>query len=130
MPGGALPRVDERTLLPGTLPPLPGAVGEQRGDPPAAVRRVDHVVNFAMGRHVDPAPALVRRGDHRLVCALALLRVLDRLELASHAEPDGTLQPHPTELRGRPADAEQAGLEPPAGHRLRPEAVSLTQHDR
>src|ERR1700678_4420506 len=113
-----LPGVYERPALAVLAPPVPGLLVEQRGDPAARVGRVDHVVDLAVGGHVDALPALVGGGDELLEDALALLLVLDRVELAAHAQAHGSLEAHAAELGGWPGDGEQRCPEAAAGHRL------------
>src|SRR5215471_7157256 len=117
------PRIDVRTLLSGAR--LRRRRGrEHRGDPPARVGGVDHVVDLEVARHVHGLAVLVHAVDHALVRLLALDRVGDRVELAALAEADRTFEVHTAELAGGPGNAEQRRLERAAGHRLRAEAVA------
>src|SRR5436853_4138593 len=63
-----LPGVDVRPALAVALARL----AEERLDPALAVGRVDHVVDLAIGGHVQPGAALVRRRHGLLVRRLAL----------------------------------------------------------
>src|SRR5437764_14857270 len=97
-PARRLPGVDEGALLASSPRPVSGIVAEQRRDPAARLGRVDDVIDLAIGSHVQALAALVRRLDGGREGTLALLRVLDRLQLAPRTEPHRALEPHGSEL--------------------------------
>src|SRR5450755_178933 len=122
------PRIHVRSPFPLAPPPFARPVLEQRGDPAAGVGGIDDVVDLAVLGHADPLAALVGGGHRGVKDALALLFVLDRLELPAHAQPHGSFEAHGPELGGRPPDRKQGRLETAAGHRLGAEPVPLAQH--
>ena len=107
-----------------------GAAPNVDADPPAGVGRVDHVVDLEVAGGVDRLAVLVHAVDHLLERPLALVGVVDGLELLAVAEPHRALEAHAAELAGGPGHAEQRRLEAAAGHGLGAEAVALAQDDR
>ena len=97
--GGSYQASTYGRFLPGRRHHSPALLVEERRDPAPRVRRVDHVVDLAVGRHVQAAAVLVGRRDRRREDALALGLVLDRLQLAAHPEAHRALQAHAAELR-------------------------------
>ena len=80
------------------------ALVEQRRDPAPRVGRVDHVVDLAVGGHVQAAPALVGGGDGRLE-QRARARSASSIASSSRRMPSRTAPSRPiaAELRRRPA---------------------------
>src|SRR5438445_1373444 len=118
------PGVDVRAALAGSQPPAAAVLVEQRCDPAPGLGRIDHIVDLAVRGHVETLAALVGGRDRRLERLLALARILDRIELAAHAQAHSSLQAHRTELGGGPADREHRRLEAAAGHCLRTQAIA------
>src|SRR5260370_20595870 len=91
--------------------------------PAPGFQRVNDIVEFHKGRHVDSLPLLVGSVDHRFKSGLALLRIADSREFFAIAQAHGTLQTHRAKLSAGPGDGEERGMEAAAGHRLRPQSV-------
>src|ERR1700743_3561230 len=105
------PGVDVRALLAGPGAPVAGGGLEQGRDPALGVGGVDHVVDLSVGGHVDSPSALGGGGGGGPEHALALLLVVERLQLTAHPQLPGALEAHRPELRGRPRNGEQGRLE-------------------
>src|SRR6266498_1986385 len=79
---------------------------------------------------VQSLPVLIGASDHLLEQLLALVGVVDGLELIAESELDRALETHTPELSGRPRDREEGRLRAAARHCLAAEAVHLAQDDR
>src|SRR5260370_17314788 len=97
--------------------------------PAPGFQRVNDIVEFHKGRHVDSLPLLVGSVDPRFKSGLALLRVADSREFFAIAQVHGTLQTHRAKLSAGPGDGEERGMEAAAGHRLRPQSVPFAYND-
>ena len=123
------PRINEGT--PPTLAGERGGDGTQTLHNPApCVQRVNDIVDFHVGRHVDSLPSLVGGIDHRFKGGLAFLRVADRREFFAIAQAHGSLQTHRAKLSTGPGDGEEGSMEAAAGHCLRPQSVPFAYYDR
>src|SRR6266851_4101448 len=96
--GSLSPCINERTP--------PTIAGDRVGDgaqtlhnPAPCFQRVNDIVEFHIGRHVDGLPLLVGSVDHRFKSGLALLRVADSREFFAIAQAHGPPDPSRQTLR-------------------------------
>src|SRR5258708_38522586 len=93
------------------------------------LQRVNDIVNFHKGRHIDSFPLLIGGLDHRFEVGLAFLRIANGLKFFSIAKADGTLETHRAKFSTGPGNSEERSIEASASHSLRSKAIAFTQND-
>src|SRR5258706_6580137 len=93
------------------------------------LHRVNHIIDFHVGSHIDGLPLLIGSITHHYKPGLSFCRIADGLEFFSITKANRTLQAHSAEFSTGPRHSEKRGMEAAPGHSLRSKAIPFTHND-